>query len=129
MSKPEHKYLKTSETYLRKFIESVYERLSPKEKQTLDKKLIKYDFKLIDDYTLKQIFRDTSDRMVNAVVPREQFDDWCEQIMSVKCNGCMKDWNTCKLFTVFDENFIPESGFDCSNCKYAYTNQTPGVIA
>lgn len=121
MTKEEHKNLKTAETFLRKFLASVYERLSKKEQDLIKKKIVKFDFKLIDDYTLKQINRDIKDRFVNAVVPREQFNDWCSEIMHVKCNGCTKDWNTCELYTVFEDNFIPESGFDCANCKYAYS--------
>jgi hypothetical protein len=120
MSKEEHKNLKTAETFLRKYITSVHDRLSLKEQQLIDKKVMKFDFKLVDDYTLKQVFRDISDKMQNAVVPRQQFYDWCADIMTVKCNGCTKDWNTCDLHQVFDNNFVPESGFDCTNCKYAY---------
>lgn len=123
MSKDEHKNLKTAETFLRKFLASVYERLSPKEQDQLKKKLIKFDFKLIDDYTLKQIDRDIADKVANAVVPRQQFYDWCVEIMEVKCNGCTKDWNTCELHNVFNDNLVPESGFDCKNCKYAYENR------
>jgi hypothetical protein len=120
MTKEEHKNLKTSETFLRKFLASVYDRLSPKDQEAIKKKLIKFDFKLVDDFTMKQINRDISDRFVNAAVPREQFYKWCEEIMNVKCNGCTKDWNTCDLHQVFEENFVPESGFDCKNCKFAY---------
>lgn len=120
MTKDEHKSLKMAETYLSKFIMSVYNRLSPKEQEQIQKKLMKYDFKLVDDYTLKQVNRDIKDKMANAVMQRQLFYDWCVDIMEVKCNGCTKDWNTCDLHTVFDENFVPESGFDCKNCKYAY---------
>jgi hypothetical protein len=120
MTKEEHKNLKTSETYLRKFIASVYERLSKKEQDLIKKKIIKFDFKLVDDFTLKQVHRDIADRFVNAAVPREQFYTWCEKIMKVECNGCTKNWNECDLHTVFDDNFVPESGFDCTNCKFAY---------
>jgi hypothetical protein len=121
MSKEEHKNLKMSETYLKKFITSVYGRLSSKERSTIEKKVMKFDFKLVDDYTLKQVFRDIQDSMANAVVPRQQFYDWTKEIMCVKCDGCTKDWNECELHTIFDNNFIPESGFDRSNCKYAYS--------
>lgn len=123
MTKDEHKNLKTAETYLRKFLSSVYERLSKKDQELIKKKIMKFDFKLIDDYTLKQIDRDINDRMVNAVVPRQQFYTWCEQIMRIQCNGCAKNGNTCELHQVFEDNFVPESGFDCENCKYAYSLQ------
>jgi hypothetical protein len=120
MTKEEHKSLKMAETYLEKFIMSVYNRLSPKEQEQIQKKLLKYDFKLVDDFTLKQVNRDIKDKIQNAVMPRQQFYDWCVDIMEVKCNGCTKDWNTCDLHHAFDSNFVPESGFDCTNCKYAY---------
>jgi hypothetical protein len=122
MTKEEHKNLKTSQTYLNKFISSVYDRLSPKERAIIDKKSTKFDFKLIDDYTLKQVNRDIADKINNAVVPRQEFYEWCAEIMSAKCNGCTKDWNTCDLHQVFDNNLVPESGFNCQNCKYAYNN-------
>ncbi|MDQ0412705.1 DUF5651 domain-containing protein [Mesobacillus stamsii] len=121
MTKAEHKNLKTSETFLRKFLASVYERLNSKEQDVIKKKLVKFDFKLIDDYTLKQIDRDIKDKITNAVLPRQQFYDWSSEIMAVKCNGCTQEWNTCQLHQVFDDNLVPESGFDCKNCKFAYT--------
>lgn len=120
MTKEEHKSLKTAETYLRKFLLSVYGRLSQKEKSLIDKKITKFDFRLIDDFTLKQVNRDIADHFVNAAVPREQFYKWTEEVMCVKCNGCMKDGNTCELNQVFEDNFIPESGFNLTNCKFAY---------
>jgi hypothetical protein len=120
MTKEEHKSLKMSETYLSKFIMSVYNRLSPKEQEQIQKKLLKYDFKLVDDFTLQKVNRDIKDKMNHAVMPRQQFYDWCVEIMNVKCNGCTKGWNTCDLHQVFENNFVPESGFNCSNCKYSY---------
>lgn len=127
LTKDEHRSLKTANTYLKKFVESVYERLSPKEQKIIDRKIMKFDFRLVDDYTLQKVYRDMSDKMVNAVVPRGQFEDWCEQIMSVNCNGCTKDWNTCNLHQVFDNNFVPESSYSLKNCKYAYSLDTKGV--
>lgn len=120
MTSEEHKQLKLAETYLSKFIMSVFNRLSKKEQEQIKKKLLRYDFKLVDDYTLTKVNRDTKDRLLNAAVPRQQFNDWCSEIMSVKCNGCTKDWNTCDLHQVFEENFIPESGWCKENCKFAY---------
>jgi len=121
MTKDEHKNLKTAETYMRKFLASVYGRLSKKEQEVIKKKLIKFDFKLVDDYTLTQINRDINDKITNATMKRQQFYDWCSEIMDVKCNGCTKNWNECQLHEVFEDNFVPESGFNCANCKYAYS--------
>jgi hypothetical protein len=126
MTKDEHRSLKTAETYLRKFLTSVYERLSKKEQEVIKKRLLKFHFKLVDDFTLQQLNRDMKDKLKHATMPREQFYDWCADIMEVKCNGCTKDWNTCDLYQVFENNFVPESGFDCTNCKFAY-NLDKGV--
>jgi len=120
MTKDEHRSLKMAETYLRKFVNSVFDRQSSKEQETIVKKLRKYDFRLVDDYTMQQIHRDMKDKLKHAVVPREQFYNWCRDIMDSKCNGCEKDWNTCDLHQVFEENFIPESGWCLKNCKFAY---------
>jgi hypothetical protein len=120
LTKDEHKSLKMAETYMGKFIMSIYNRLSKKEQEQIHKKLFKYAFQLVDDYTFQKMSRDAQDKIQNAVVPRQQFYDWCKEIMNVKCNGCTKDWNTCELYDVFDNNFVPESGFDCANCKYSY---------
>jgi hypothetical protein len=42
MTKDEHKSLKMAETYLSKIIMSVYNRLSQKEQEQIQKKLLKY---------------------------------------------------------------------------------------
>jgi hypothetical protein len=123
LTKDEHRSLKMVETYMGKFIMSVYNRLSTKQQEQINKKLFKYAFQLVDDYTFQKMIRDAQDKIQNAVMPRQQFYDWCEQIMNVKCNGCTRDWNTCNLHQVFDSNLVPESGFDCTNCKYAYSQQ------
>lgn len=123
LTKEEHRSLKMVETYMEKFIMSVHTRLSTKQQEQINKKLFKYAFQLVDDYTFQKMSRDAQDKIQNAVVPRQQFYDWCEKIMSIECKGCKKDWNTCDLHQVFENNFVPESGFDCSNCKYAYIQQ------
>jgi hypothetical protein len=122
LTKEEHRSLKMVETYMEKFVMSVFNRLSTKEQEQFKKKLFKYSFQLVDDYSFQKMSRDAQDKIQNAVMPRQQFYDWCEKIMKVECNGCAKDWNTCDLHQVFDNNFVPETGYDCANCKYAYSN-------
>jgi hypothetical protein len=121
LTKEEHRYLKMTETYMEKAVMSIYNRLSPKQQEQIQKKLFKYQFQLVDEYTFQKMSRDAQDKIQYAVMLRPQFYDWCDEIMQVKCNGCTKDWNTCDLHQVFDYNFVPESGFDCTNCKYAYS--------
>lgn len=123
LTKDEHRSLKFAGTYLTKFCESVYDRLDDREKKQIDKRLQKFDFRLVDDYTLQKIYREMKDRMVNAVVPRELFYKWCEEIMECNCKGCTKDWKECELHEVFEENFVPESTWNKKNCRYAYKSQ------
>lgn len=120
LTKEEHRALKTAETNLKKFCESVYARVNPKEQEQLKKKLTSFDFRLIDDFTLQRVYRDISDRMKIAAVPREQFLDWCEEIMECNCKNCNKDWSKCRLHEVFENNFVPESSWGKQNCRYAY---------
>lgn len=123
LTKDEHRNLKAAGTYLTKFCQSVYDRLSDKEKSQIDKRLQKFDFRLVDDYTLQKIYREMGDRMVNAVVPRDLFYKWCEEIMESNCKGCTKDWKECELHQVFEENFVPESTWNKDNCRYTYESQ------
>ena len=55
ITKDEKKNLKTANTMLGKFFKSVMARLDVKERTKIQKQLLKYDFKVIDDYTLKKI--------------------------------------------------------------------------
>lgn len=120
LTKEEHRALKSSSTYLKKFLDSVLDRLSEKERNVIKKRLLKVDFRPVDDYTIKKIFREMENRMVNAVVTRELFNKWCEEIMECNCKNCSKDWKDCELHEVFEENFVPESTWNLENCRYAY---------
>lgn len=120
LTKEEHRALKTAETNLKKFCESVYNRVNDKEKEQLKKRLGSFDFRLIDDYTLQRVYRETTDRMKVAAVPREQFNDWCEEIMECNCKNCHQDWSKCRLHDCFENNFVPESSWAKDNCRYAY---------
>lgn len=121
LTKDEHRFLKTAETNMTKFYESVIYRLNPEEVKKIYKRSANFNFRILDEFTLKKINRDYSDRMKMAGVPREMFENWCEEILQVKCKNCTEHWNNCKLHEVFDDNLVPESGWCLDNCKYAYT--------
>lgn len=123
MTKEEKKNLKMAHTYLHKFSRSLIDRLSDKEQKTIYKQMIKYDFKLIDDFTTQKILRDMSDKMVNAVVPREDFNMWCEEIMHCNCKNCTKHHQECELYDMFENNLVPDGNFNCENCRYAYRKE------
>ncbi len=120
MAKDEQRSIKMAQTYLKKFCESVQDRMHPREQEQITKKLEKFDFRLIDDFTLQKVYRDMKDRLVNAVVPREQFCTWCNEIMYQNCDGCTKHFSECELHEVFEDNFVPESSWGLENCRYAY---------
>jgi hypothetical protein len=120
LTKEEHKSLKFAQTYLKKFCESIYKRMGKQEQEALSKKIARFDFRLVDDYTLQKVCRDLQNRLKNAVVPREQFGNWCRDIMEVHCKGCTKHYPECELHTYFENNFIPESTWGLENCRYAY---------
>ncbi|MHC1681363.1 MAG: DUF5651 domain-containing protein [Clostridiaceae bacterium] len=120
LTKEEGKNIKTAHTFMLKFVNAVLGRIDKKEHSKIMKKLEKFDFRIVDEYTWQKINRDATDKLKNAVVPRKQFNDWCEQIMACNCKECKINWNECNLHEVFEENFIPESGFDHDNCKFSY---------
>lgn len=120
LTKEEHRSLSMAKTYLEKFCKSVFNRMNSKEKESFQKKLCKFDFRLVDDFTLQKIYREMQDKMKNAVVPRDEFQDWTEQIMECNCKNCKKHWEECRLHEIFEDNFIPESTRPLENCKYAY---------
>lgn len=120
LTKVESKYIKMAHTYMIKFFKEVMSRLDERENDTLLKQLIKFDFKIVDDFTIQKIFRGMGDKMVNAVVPRQQFENICEEIMLIKCKDCNKESKDCKLRIVFEDNFVPDGGFNLDSCRYAY---------
>lgn len=120
LTKEEHKSIKTAETYLTKAYSSILNRLNKDEAIKIGKRLSSFNFRILDKYTLDKLNRETNDKFINAIVPREQFMDWCEEIMEVKCKGCTQDRQACKLREVFEENFIQEADWGLDNCRYAY---------
>lgn len=128
LTKEEHKYLKTAETYMDKFCKSVYSRMGEKEKEQIDKRILKFDFRLVDEYTLQKVYRDINERMKIAAVPRQQFESWCSEIMDIKCNGCNGNWKDCELHKIFEDNFVPESTWGLENCRYAYAPQKTKAV-
>lgn len=116
LTKDEHRSLKMAGTYINKFCESVYERLGDKEKFEIERRLGKFDFRLVDDYTLKKVYK----QIQTEFEKQEEYRTFAEEIMDIRCKGCTKDYKQCELYKLFDNNFIEESGFDMCNCKYAY---------
>ncbi len=112
------KNLKLVRSYLNKFCDELEENLDQKERDKLEKQLIKFDYRLIDDYTLKKLFRDLEDRYKYVVMEREKFIPIIEEVAEINCVGCTQDYKNCILFKAFDDINL-ERVDEESNCPYA----------
>ena len=120
ITKEESTALKYATTYIKKFFKTLNGRLEKKELDKLSKRLSKFEYRLIDEHMMKKINRDATDKIKNTVMPRDQFETWCEEIMDIKCTRCTKIWTECELHDVFENNIAPEpTGYENSNCRYA----------
>lgn len=112
------KNIKLVRTYLKKFCYEIEENLNEQELKKLSRQLMKFDYRLIDDYTLKKLLRDIDDHMKYAVIERDKFIDIMEDIAEVRCVGCTSDYKTCPVHKVLDDMNVPYSGEE-PNCPYA----------
>lgn len=112
------KDLKMVYTYLKKFCYEVEDNLNTHELDKLNKQLMKFDYKLIDDYTVKKLMRDINDRMKYISIERDKFMDILEDIAGVRCVGCKDDYKTCVLYKALDDISTPYLGEE-PNCPYA----------
>ena len=119
MTKEGKKNLKLAHTYLKKFINNTLENVDKKENNIIAEKSDVFDFKLIDDYTLKKIYRDITDNSKFAVMKREDFINCVEDLASVNCVGCTKDYKECPLYDVFEDVMCGENNYNEDNCPYA----------
>lgn len=122
LTREEYDILTNLISYADKFYSTVLKRLNPKVQIIFRKKLSSFTVKYLDKYTSDKMQRDTKNLMKNAVMPREDFEDWCEQIMDCNCKNCTKHFAECRLYEVFDNNFVPEPVGDLrDNCRYSYS--------
>jgi hypothetical protein len=97
----------------------VFNRLNQYEQKELGKRLAKFDFRLIDDPTLKSIRREMENRKKWAVMKWYDFYNWSDKVLFHNCNGCTKHSSECELHQIFQDNFLPESSWGMENCRYA----------
>lgn len=112
------KNLKLVRTYLKKFCYEIEENLDEVELNKLNKQLMKFDYKLIDDYTVKKLLRDINDNLKYIVIERDKFIDIVEDIAQVRCVGCTDDYKTCVIYKALDDMSTPYLG-EQFNCPYA----------
>ncbi len=112
------KNLKLVHTYLKKFCYEIEENLNSHELSKLNKQLMKFDYKLIDDYTVKKLLRDVNDHIKYAVIEREKLEDVLVDIAEVRCVGCKADYRECAIYKLLDDISTPYLGEE-PNCPYA----------
>lgn len=114
----EKKNLKSSYTFLKKYLESAYNNLDKPTQNKIDKQADKFDFRLVDDYTFKRIIRDISKEMDYAKIKRKDFEEILEDVAEIKCVGCTQDYKECSLFKVMDQCLL-KYGEGTGKCPYA----------
>ena len=110
--------LKRVYTYLRKFCYELEVNLSKTEQEVLKKRIDKFDYKLIDDYTVKKLLRDVSNNMKYAVIERDKFEPILQDIAAVRCVGCKCNYEKCPLYKMLDDIMVPYVKEE-PNCPYA----------
>lgn len=119
MTTPEmRKSIKMVKTYLKKFCYEIEDNLNETENKKLAKQLAKFDYKLIDDYTVKKLMRDINDNIKYVHIERDKFLDVLEDIAAVRCVGCKTDYRTCVIYKALDDIGTPYLGEE-PNCPYA----------
>lgn len=112
------KNLKLVKTYLYKFCNELEGNLNQAEKERLGKQINKFDYKLIDDYTVKKMLRDVQDKIQYAVMEREKFQNIMVDIAEVRCVGCTRDYVGCEIHDILVDICTPYVG-ECPNCPFA----------
>jgi len=112
------KSIKLVKTYLTKFCEEIEENIDELESDKLKKQLLKFDYRLIDDYTVKKLYRDYNNRFKYIVMEREKFDPIIEELAEVKCVGCKCDYKACSLYKAFEDISLLRVEEE-ANCPYA----------
>ena len=117
ITKEEKKNLKLANTYLKKFMDSVYERLDRRTQETLEKKLVSFGFRLLDQETIR-IMNRYNKLKENVVVDRKTFDLVAEDIANMYCCGCNCNYQDCKIYDMYTQMLYVGVG-EKPNCPFA----------
>lgn len=116
----EGKSLKMARTYISKFLESIFTRLSKEEIKKLNRKMEINTVRLYDKYELDSLNKKIESTYEKTVLDSDQYCLLCENIMDVNCKDCNKDYKSCDIYTLFDSTLAPEPSECKQNCKYSY---------
>lgn len=128
ITKEQIKYLKMATTYQRKFLDSfVGDNLDRKSKETIAKRLSKWELRVADDYQIKKLENMLAkNKEINLGL--DEFYSLIDAKLYAECKGCTKNRNDCKLRDFYEDKFIPpvqhwvdlEGDAVACNCEYAY---------
>lgn len=122
LTKEQRKNMKTGFTFLRKFLDDVFENnLDIKTKDVIAKKSANWSFRLMDDYTVQNIYKMLNNQQ-EVHMSTEHFYDLIEAKMHMSCKGCTKNRCECDFHTFLESRFVPPMNdkAECTNCEYAY---------
>ena len=128
ITKEQIKYIKMATTYQRKFLDSfIGDNLDRKTKETISKRLAKWELRVADDYQIKRL-ENLLKRNKEINLSLDEFYSLIDAKLYAECKGCAKNRNECKLRDFYEAKFIPpiehwtETGNEevACNCEYAY---------
>ena len=128
ITKEQIKYIKMATTYQRKFLDSfIGDNLDRKTKETISKRLAKWELRVADDYQIKRL-ENLLKRNKEINLSLDEFYSLIDAKLNAECKGCTKNRNECKLRDFYEAKFIPpiehwmETGNEevACNCEYAY---------
>lgn len=122
MTKEEAKYIRTSRTYMNKFMKELQARIPDKEKEKLVKRYSNFHLQIMDKWLLDKFQRDIEESAQTVLMDRDIFTGLAYEVSNVKCKDCDKHFQECKWHDVLYECLFP-SAEQKHNCPYAYISE------
>lgn len=117
LTKNTKRSLKTSMTYLEKFLTDTYLLLYSREQKKIIKKSLGFNLKFINDFEAEKLNRDITDKKKYVSIKRNLFENVID-VLGQECVNCTKHYKECSLYDVFEDTLTVSDG-ECQNCKYA----------
>lgn len=117
LTKNTKRSLKTSMTYLEKFLTDTYLLLDSREQKKIIKKSLGFNLKFINDFEAEKLNRDITDKKKYVSIKRNLFENVID-VLGQECVNCTKHYKECSLYDVFEDTLTVSDG-ECKNCKYA----------
>lgn len=122
MSKEEAKYIRTSRTYMNKFMQSLQSRIPDKEKHKLIKRYSNFHLQIMDKWLLSKFQKYLEEQAQTVLMDRDVFTGLAYEVCNVRCKDCEKHFQDCKWHDVLYECLFPAAEQKI-NCPYAYISE------